>query len=107
VFQKLEVRNVFFAVAFEVHLSEDAAQHIGISRQTMVEADTLTTIHLTADALALPGSTRKGKIVREKVELGKKKQNKTSHPLGTLCNCKCHAGGVGGNMHSSVAPFLS
>jgi len=79
VFQKREVRNVFFAVAFEVHLSEDAAQHIGISRQTMVDADTLTTIHLTADALALPGSTRKGKIVREKVELGKKKTKHITH----------------------------
>ena len=83
-FQKLEVRNVFFAVAFEVHLSEDAAQHIGISRQTMVEADALTTIHLSTDALALPGSTRKGKIVREKVELGKK--NKTKHLTHRECS---------------------
>jgi len=84
VFQKLEVRNVFFAVAFEVHLSEDAAQHIGISRQTMVEADALTTIHLTADALALPGSTRKGKIVREKVELGKKTKHLTHHERSAI-----------------------
>jgi len=66
VFQKLAVRNVFVAVAFELHLSDDVVQQIAggasISSQTMVEVDTLTTIDLTTDALAaLPGSTRKGK----------------------------------------------
>ena len=40
----------------------------------MVAVDTITTIDLTADALAaLPGSTRKGEIIREEVELGKNK----------------------------------
>jgi len=50
----------------------------------MVEVDALTTIHLSTDALALPGSTRKGKIVREKVELGKK--NKTKHLTHRECS---------------------
>ena len=50
----------------------------------MVEADALTTIHLTADALALPGSTRKGKIVREKVELGKKTKQNISPTVNAL-----------------------
>jgi hypothetical protein len=110
VFHKLAVRNVFVAVAFELHLSDDVVQQIAggvsISSQKMVAADTFTTIDLTADALAaLPGSTRKGKIVRKKkVELGEK-ENKISHPPCTLCHCKCQAGGVGGNMCSSVAPF--
>jgi len=76
--QKLAVRNVFVAVAFELHLSNDVVQQIAggvsISSQTMVAVDTVTTIDLTADALvALLGSTRKGEIIREEVELGKNK----------------------------------
>jgi hypothetical protein len=56
VFHKLAVRNVFVAVAFELHLSDDVVQQIAggvsISSQKMVAADTFTTIDLTADALA-------------------------------------------------------
>jgi hypothetical protein len=54
VFHKLAVRNVIVAVAFELHLSDDVVQQIAggvISSQTMVAADTFTTIDLTADAL--------------------------------------------------------
>jgi len=54
--QKLAVRSVFVAVAFELHLSNDVVQQIAggvsISSQTMVAVDTITTIDLTADALA-------------------------------------------------------
>ena len=82
--QKLAVRNVFVAVAFELHLSNDVVQQIAggvsISSQTMVAVDTVTTIDLTVDALvALPGSTRKGEIIIEEVELGKK-QNMVNIP---------------------------
>jgi hypothetical protein len=77
-FQKLAVRNVFVAIAFELHLNNDVVQQIAggvrISSQTTVAVDTVTTIDLTADApAALPGSTRKGEIIREEVELGKNK----------------------------------
>ena len=80
VHQKLAVGDVsrVAEVAFELHLSNDVVQQIAggvsISSQTMVAVDTITTIDLTADALAaLPGSTRKGEIIREEVELGKNK----------------------------------